>query len=128
MGSDVEARVTISTRVLDWMSGRGAGGVRVQVDSRGAGVVAEGVTGLDGCLVDWNVPGPLDEAGAYYLMYDTSAYFAELGHIAAYSEIRVAIAVGQAGGRYEWILLIAPHGYATFCRVQKACESTTGES
>ena len=96
---------TLSTHVLDTARGRPAAGVPVRLERADGGPpLAEAVTGEDGRVA---ALGPADlAAGAYRVVFDTGAYFAQAGQRAFYPEV--------ADGHYHVPLVLSPFGYATY--------------
>jgi 5-hydroxyisourate hydrolase len=96
--------VSLSTHVLDTMSGRPAVGVRVRLDG-----VRAGVTDEDGRLRLPAVP-----AGVHRLSFDTADYFAAHGVPSFHPEVVVAFTVEDPDRHYHVPLLAGPYAYTTY--------------
>ncbi|NHN86203.1 hydroxyisourate hydrolase [Acetobacter musti] len=112
---------TLSTHVLDLVSGKPARGVAVTL-WRGETVLFSGVTNDDGRCPELKEVGAL-EAGAYRLEFSVAAYFRAQG--VALSEppfldmVPIAFGIaepaeGAAGGHYHVPLLVSPFGFSTY--------------
>jgi 5-hydroxyisourate hydrolase len=103
---------SLSTHVLDTVSGRPAAGVRVVLTQDG-GVVAQGVTDADGRFRGF----PDLAAGAYALAFHAGDYFRAAGVVLAdppfLDVVPIHFGVG-AGGHYHVPLLISPFAYSTY--------------
>jgi 5-hydroxyisourate hydrolase len=103
---------TLSTHVLDAVTGTPAAGVAVRLlDSSGA-VLAEAVTDDDGRVRRFTLD-PLP-AGTYRLDFRTGDWFAARGIAAFYPEVVVAFSVGAEGGHLHVPLLLSPFAYSTY--------------
>lgn len=105
---------SLSTHVLDAVSGQPAVGVRVALE-RHAGdgwqLLGDGVTDTDGRLRDL-VPDGLG-AGAHRLVFGTGEYFAATGQIGFYPEVTVAFTVTE--DRHHHVpLLLSPYAFSTY--------------
>nr|WP_298798299.1 hydroxyisourate hydrolase [uncultured Acetobacter sp.] len=105
---------SLSTHVLDTVSGRPAAGVAFRLAS-GPTVLFEGVTDADGrCPALRELPL---EKGQYRLEFEIAAYFRAQGHELAdppFLDI-VPIVFGlSADGHAHVPLLAAPYGYSTY--------------
>ena len=105
---------SLSTHVLDAVSGRPAVGVRVALE-RHAGdgwqPLGDGVTDTDGRLRDL-VPDGLG-AGAHRLIFATGDYFAATGQTGFYPEVTVAFTVTE-DRHYHVPLLLSPYAFSTY--------------
>ncbi|MEJ7811474.1 MAG: hydroxyisourate hydrolase [Gemmatimonadaceae bacterium] len=108
----------ITTHVLDTALGRPAAGVRVVIEricgEHGAHTLAEGATDADGRARELLPAGEPLAAGAYRLVFDTGAYFAERGAEAFYPSITVVFEVRDGAAHYHVPLLLSPFGYSTY--------------
>lgn len=102
---------TLSTHVLDAVSGRPAAGVTVTLAGTDSAVVATATTDDDG-----RVTSLADELadGVYRLHFDTGSYFASIEVTAFYPEVVIAFEVTDAVGHYHVPLLLSPYAYSTY--------------
>ncbi len=102
--------MSISTHVLDSVTGRPAAGVTVQLLS-GDRVVAEGTTDADGrCRLVEGATG----AGAHRLVFGTGEWFAAQGRETFYPEVVLTFAVREPADHHHVPLLLAPFAYSTY--------------
>lgn len=105
---------SLSTHVLDAVSGRPAAGVRVSLDRRVGEdwqPLGNGVTDADGRLRDL-APDGLD-AGAHRLTFATGDWFTATGQTGFYPEVTVAFTVTE--DRHHHVpLLLSPYAYSTY--------------
>jgi 5-hydroxyisourate hydrolase len=110
--------MTVTTHVLDLVSGRPAAGMAVALEARDAtGAwkrLGEGATDQDGRLAGLAPPGAGLEAGVHRLLFDTGAWFAARGVAGFYPEVSVAFEVSDPTGHYHVPLLLSPYGYSTY--------------
>jgi 5-hydroxyisourate hydrolase len=102
---------TISTHVLDAVTGRPAAGMTVRIERLDGTAVISGVTDDDG-----RVPGFRDaalDAGHHRIVFDTGGYFESTGRTAFYPEVSVAFTVA-ADEHYHVPLLLSPYAYSTY--------------
>lgn len=102
---------TLSTHVLDAVSGRPATGVAVTLFDADAAVVASAVTDDDGrvkSVADGLGPG------IYRLQFDTGDYFAARDVAAFYPEVVVAFEVTAGVPHFHVPLLLSPYAYSTY--------------
>ena len=102
--------MSVSTHVLDSVTGRPAAGVAVALFS-GAELVAEGSTDADGrCrLVEGGTA-----AGAHRLVFGTGEWFAGQGRETFYPEVVLTFAVREPADHHHVPLLLAPFAYSTY--------------
>jgi 5-hydroxyisourate hydrolase len=103
--------MSLSTHVLDAVSGRPAAGVAVTlIDSTGA-TIATAPTNEDG-----RIPALGEDlvAGIYRLHFDTGSYFAELDVPTFYPEIVITFEITDARGKYHVPVLLSPYAYSTY--------------
>jgi 5-hydroxyisourate hydrolase len=102
--------VSVSTHVLDSVTGRPADGVAVALWA-GDELLAEGVTDADGrCrLVDGATA-----AGTHRLVLATGEWSAARGRDTFYPEVVLTFAVGEPAAHHHVPLLLAPFGYSTY--------------
>lgn len=105
---------TLSTHVLDAVTGRPAAGVRVALARRAQGAwteLATGTTDNDGRVRDL-VPDGLTD-GDHRLVFDTAAWFAATGTTGFYPEVAVVFTVSE--DRHLHVpLLLSPYAYSTY--------------
>lgn len=106
--------MSLSTHVLDAVSGTPAAGVAVRVESRGADgawrQAARGVTDAGGRVRDLGDPG----AGVHRLTFDTGGYFGRLGVATFYPEVAVTFEVSDAAAHHHVPLLLSPFAFSTY--------------
>jgi 5-hydroxyisourate hydrolase len=102
---------TLSTHVLDAVSGRPAVGVSVTLSDAGSAVLATATTDDDG-----RVTSLADELsdGVYRLHFDTGSYFASIDVTAFYPEVVIAFEATDAVTHYHVPLLLSPYAYSTY--------------
>ena len=102
--------MSISTHVLDSVSGRPAAGMTVRLLA-GEQVVAEGSTDADGrCRLAEGDTGP----GAHRLVFGTGEWFADQGRETFYPEVVLTFAVREPAEHHHVPLLLAPFAYSTY--------------
>ena len=103
--------MSLSTHVLDAVTGRPASGVRVVLERKGAGgwdEVAERRTDADGRVAE--LAGDLG-AGVYRLVFDVEGY---LGPECFYPEVAVSFRVADPAAHLHVPLLLSPFAYSTY--------------
>jgi 5-hydroxyisourate hydrolase len=102
--------VSVSTHVLDSVTGRPAAGVAVRLFA-GEELLAEGVTDRDGrCRLTEDATA----LGTHRLVFATGPWFAEQGREAFYPEVVLTFAVQEPGEPHHVPLLLAPFAYSTY--------------
>lgn len=112
-GARSPAPVSLSTHVLDAVTGTPAVGVAVRVESRVDGVwtpAAEGLTDADGRVRDLGAPG----MGVHRISFDTAAYFAARDVPAFYPEVTITFEVVDAAAHHHVPLLLSPYAFSTY--------------
>ena len=111
----------LSTHVLDTVSGKPAGGVRVVLIELGAsatGLLTEAVTNADGRTDEPLLAGAPLRIGAYEIAFHVGAYFAAQGTATAsppfLDVVPVRFAIADPEGHYHVPLLASPWSYATY--------------
>jgi 5-hydroxyisourate hydrolase len=102
---------TISTHVLDAVTGRPAAGVPVTLTDADGSLLAEARTDGDGRV------GELasgERAGVYRIRFDTARYFAAQGVTGFYPEIVIAFEITDLAGKYHVPVLLSPYAYSTY--------------
>jgi 5-hydroxyisourate hydrolase len=105
---------SLSTHVLDAVSGQPAVGVRVSLECRVGEEwqpLGDGVTDTDGRLRDLAPHGL--HAGAHRLVFATGEYFAATGQTGFYPEVTVAFTVAD-DRHYHVPLLLSPYAFSTY--------------
>ena len=100
--------MSISTHVLDAVTGRPAAGVGVRLECHGDGgwqLVANGVTDADAPLRHW---GLTPSAVVHRLIFHTT------GHSDFYPEVVITFAVADPREHYHVPLLLSPFAYSTY--------------
>jgi 5-hydroxyisourate hydrolase len=111
LGRRIEAMTTISTHVLDAVTGRPAAGVPVALTDADGSLLAEARTDGDGRV------GELasgERAGVYRIRFDTARYFAAQGVTGFYPEIVIAFEIADPAGKYHVPVLLSPYAYSTY--------------
>jgi 5-hydroxyisourate hydrolase len=103
--------MSLSTHVLDAMSGRPAAGVTVTLTDGAGATLTTAATDDDGRIATL---GDDLTAGLYRLHFDTGAYFARLDVPTFYPEIVIAFEITDAAGKYHVPVLLSPHAYSTY--------------
>jgi 5-hydroxyisourate hydrolase len=102
--------VSVSTHVLDSVTGRPAAGVAVALHSPD-GLVAEGTTDADGrCRLVEGATG----AGAHRLVFDTGAWSAAHDRETFWPEVVLTFTVRDPAGHHHVPLLLSPFAYSTY--------------
>lgn len=105
--------MSVSTHVLDGITGRPAAGVSVLLE-RAVGLAWEQVrtesTDADGRI------GSLGEvsAGVHRITFDTGAYYGALGIETFYPQVTVVFDVTDPGRHHHVPLLLSPFAYSTY--------------
>jgi 5-hydroxyisourate hydrolase len=105
--------VSLSTHVLDAVTGTPAVGVAVRVESRVDGAwqpAADGVTDADGRVRELGAT----PVGVHRISFDTAGYFAGRGVRAFYPEVTIAFEVVDADAHHHVPLLLSPYAYSTY--------------
>jgi 5-hydroxyisourate hydrolase len=102
--------LSVSTHVLDSVSGRPAVGIAVRLYT-GDALLAEGITDHDGrCrLIE-----AATADGSHRLVFDTGRWFAAQGRDTFYPEVVLTFAVREPAGHHHVPLLLAPYAYSTY--------------
>ncbi len=102
--------MSVSTHVLDSVSGRPAAGVAVRLFA-GEELAGEGVTDADGrCRPAEGATAP----GAHRLVFATGPWFAGQGRDAFYPEVVLTFDVREPTEHHHVPLLLAPFAYSTY--------------
>jgi 5-hydroxyisourate hydrolase len=103
--------MSLSTHVLDAVSGRPATGVPVTLLDARDEVLVSAVTNDDGRIAKL---GDDLGAGVFRLRFDTATYFAAQGITGFYPEIVIAFEITDAAAKYHVPVLLAPYAYSTY--------------
>jgi 5-hydroxyisourate hydrolase len=110
--------VTLSTHVLDAVTGRPAVGVQVRLergDDGGWAPAGRGQTGPDGRLRLSGDGGATDyEPGVYRITFASGAYFLARGSASFYPEVTITFEMTESGEHYHVPLLLSPFAYSTY--------------
>jgi 5-hydroxyisourate hydrolase len=105
--------MSLSTHVLDAITGTPAAGVDVTVESRvddNWQHVAAGSTDADGRIRELGTPG----AGVHRISFDTGSYFTRAGVAAFYPQVTVTFEIVDAGAHHHVPLLLSPYAFSTY--------------
>jgi 5-hydroxyisourate hydrolase len=103
--------MSLSTHVLDAVSGRPAAGVPVTLRDARDVVLASAATDDDGRIA--NLGDDL-AAGIFRLRFDTATYFAAQEITGFYPEIVIAFEITDASARHHVPVLLSPYAYSTY--------------
>jgi len=103
--------MSISTHVLDAVSGKPAAGVPVTLLDAGHATLTSAYTDADGRIAALGTELSL---GVYRLTFDTAAYFTRTGRKAFFPEVSVVFAIDDGVEHQHVPLLLAPFGYSTY--------------
>jgi len=103
--------MSISTHVLDAVSGKPAAGVPVTLLDAGHATLTSAYTDADGRIAALGAELSL---GVYRLTFDTAAYFAAQGVSAFYPEVTITFEITDAAAKYHVPLLLSPYAYSTY--------------
>jgi 5-hydroxyisourate hydrolase len=103
--------MSISTHVLDAVSGKPAAGVSVTLLDAGHATLTSAHTDADGRIAALGAELSL---GVYRLTFDTATYFAAQGVSAFYPEVTITFEITDAAAKYHVPLLLSPYAYSTY--------------
>jgi 5-hydroxyisourate hydrolase len=101
--------MSISTHVLDAVTGKPAAGVSVTLTDANGAVLAGASTDDDGRVA--SLTDGLT-AGVYRLTFDTAAYFADVPTF--YPEVTITFEVVDGAAKHHVPLLLSPYAYSTY--------------
>ena len=101
---------SLSTHVLDLVTGRPAVGVGVVLETLGGERIGGGTTDRDGRIRDL---APHLAPGVYKITFATGAWFAATGTTGFYPSVPIVFEVAD-GGHHHVPLLLGPYGYSTY--------------
>jgi 5-hydroxyisourate hydrolase len=105
--------MSLSTHVLDAMTGMPAAGVAVRVESLVDGrwqAAGEATTDADGRVRELGNPS----VGVHRITFDTAGYFARTGVRGFYPEVTVTFEVVDADAHHHVPLLLSPFAFSTY--------------
>ena len=102
---------TVSTHVLDAVTGTPAAGVAVTLTDASGAAVAAAQTDVDGRV--GSLAADLTP-GIYRARFDTGSYFATREVTAFYPEVVIAFEISDGDGHYHVPLLLSPFAYSTY--------------
>ena len=103
---------TLSTHVLDTMSGRPAAGMKIELWSRDPSKLLKSVTTNDDGRTDTPLlAGEELKAGTYELVFHVGDYF---GNRSFLDEVPVRFTISDAKAKYHVPLLVTPWAYSTY--------------
>jgi 5-hydroxyisourate hydrolase len=108
--------MTISTHVLDAVSGGPAPGMELRlerVEGTQAAAVGRGATNADGRCPELT-DGLRLEVGTYRLRFETGEYFARTDTPTFYPVVVLTFEVTDAAAHYHVPLLLSPFSYSTY--------------
>jgi 5-hydroxyisourate hydrolase len=103
--------MSLSTHVLNAVTGKPAVGVPVTLTDVHGNTLAGGSTGDDGRIKSLAEALP---AGIYRLAFDTRSYFGELSIDGFYPEVVIAFEITDPGSHHHVPLLLSPYSYSTY--------------
>ncbi len=103
--------MSLSTHVLNAVTGKPAVGVPVTLTDEDGAILAFGDTDDDGRI---KAIGDALPAGIYRLAFDTRSYFAELGIEGFYPEVVIAFEITEPEAHHHVPLLLSPYSYSTY--------------
>ncbi len=103
--------MSLSTHVLDAVSGRPATGIVVTLTDASGTTLTSAPTDDDGRIARL---GDDLSPGLYRLHFDTGSYFAAAQVPAFYPEIVIAFEITDAGAKYHVPVLLSPYAYSTY--------------
>lgn len=103
--------MSLSTHVLNAVTGKPAAGVPVTLTDADGTVLATADTDDDGRI---KALAPDLVAGIYRIRFDTRAYFATLDIEGFYPEVVVAFEITDPGSHHHVPLLLSPYSYSTY--------------
>ena len=106
--------MTLSTHVLDAVTGRPAQGLALTLEQHGEAwaEIGHGRTDADGRCRDL-LPGEL-ELATYRITFDTGKWFAAQGVEAFYPKVSVVFRVVETQQHHHVPLLLSPYAYSTY--------------
>lgn len=103
--------MSLSTHVLDAVTGTPAAGVPVTLTDAGGARLAAAVTDADGRVkaIAEGLP-----AGVYRLTFDTGSYFSAIGIDGFYPEVVITFEITDPASHHHVPLLLSPYSYSTY--------------
>lgn len=103
--------MSLSTHVLDAVTGRPAVGVTVTLSRTAGAELATGVTDGDGRIAQL---GSDLTSGIYRVRFDTGGYFVSQGVTGFYPEVVITFEITDPASHYHVPLLLSPYAYSTY--------------
>jgi 5-hydroxyisourate hydrolase len=103
--------MSLSTHVLDTVTGRPAAGVTVTLTDAAGTELTTASADADGRIGQLGAELP---AGLYRLHFDTGGYFAGQDIPTFYPEIVIAFEITDPAGKYHVPVLLSPYAYSTY--------------
>ncbi len=103
--------MSLSTHVLDTVTGTPAAGITVTLTDATGRELSSATTNGDGRIAEL---GADLAAGVYRLVFDTGSYFDERNVPTFYPEIVVVFEMTDPAIRYHLPVLLSPHAYSTY--------------
>lgn len=103
--------MSVSTHILDAVSGRPAAGVAVTLTDATGAPLTTSTTNDDGRIAKLGDDLP---AGFYRLQFDTGSYFARLDVPTFYPEVIIAFEITDPASKYHVPVLLSPYAYSTY--------------
>jgi 5-hydroxyisourate hydrolase len=107
----------ITTHILDTSKGKPAQGVKAVLEKPAADgkwqTIGSGTTNADGRISDLLAPDLKLGAGIYRLVFETGAYFKNLGTACFYPSVCIVFETTDQT-HYHVPLLLNPYGYSTY--------------
>lgn len=106
----------ITTHILDTSLGKPAQGVHISLQQEENGIwtnIGKGQTNTDGRLPGLLKDDQILKPGTYRLVFETKAYFKQLGTQSLYPQVSIDFEVTDAS-HYHIPLLLNPFGYSTY--------------
>ncbi len=108
--------MSVSTHVLDTVSGQPAQGVRVTLEAAATDgkwqLVAAGVTDSDGRVAD--LLSRVGADGPHRIVFNTGDWAAAQGQVTFYPRVTVEFTITDPTGHHHVPLLLSPFGYTTY--------------
>jgi 5-hydroxyisourate hydrolase len=108
----------ITTHILDTASGKPAAGITVYLERKthaaGWQKVSEGMTNVDGRIMDLMSATEAFLPGLYRLVFETAPYFLLHETETFFPQVAITFSVKDTAQHYHVPLLLSPFGYSTY--------------